>query len=69
LRGNKPQIEIFDGGIGMANKEISLEPSLDGYKNMRLMLLQQVEAGNDVPEIRNALDEIEIYLDAIGELV
>jgi hypothetical protein len=53
----------------MANKEISLEPSLDGYKNMRLILLQQVEAGNDVPEIRKALDEIEIYLDAIGELV
>ena len=53
----------------MATEEIILEPSLDGYKNMRLMLLQEVEAGNDVPEIRNALDEIEIYLDAIGELV
>ena len=52
----------------MAIETISLEPSLDGYKNMRLILLQQVEAGNDVPEIRNALDEIEIYLDAIGEL-
>jgi hypothetical protein len=69
MRGKKPSTQIFDGGIEMANKEISLEPSLDGYKNMRLMLLQQVEAGNDVPEIRNALDEIEIYLDAIGELV
>ena len=53
----------------MATKEIILEPSLDGYKNMRLMLLQQVEAGNTAPEIRKALDEIEIYLDAIGELV
>ena len=53
----------------MANKEISLEPSLDGYKNMRLMLLQQVEAGNTAPEIRRALDDIERYLDAIGELV
>jgi len=56
----------------MASQEISfisLEPSLDGYKNMRLMLLQQIEAGNTAPEIRRALDDIERYLDAIGELV
>ncbi len=55
----------------MASQEISyisLEPSLDGYKNMRLMLLQQIQAGNTAPEIRRGLDDIERYLDSIGEL-
>jgi hypothetical protein len=47
---------------------LDLRPTTEGYRNMALMLRQQIEAGNTDSAILDGFVEVVAYLKAIEEI-